>query len=449
MRLLFIKIHLIIFEVISTLMFLFILGALFYYSIVYKYFSPMKDEKNIGYLNISFSANFSKGVYSDVELKIFPLNQVDKYQSKYLNATILYNKGSYKNKNDNEIINEISKAKPNNIFLFEESKIATNFIHRLLSLKTECSSFNLTLYAIICFFLIFIKITLLKDTYLRLKKIKSSKSNGKNEIYTNLLAQIHPEEYALNNTEEEEDENKNLYYNPVLSFFNPINVYYYIVFHLTIVIILPSIFPSYVEININSYFGFMSNMYYSVYYARSLFGNDILNKDNIDLNNLIIHRNVTNMKNLFIRHEFLNLNDYVPSNTSPYVFNLLIMCGSIWLAQFFHPFDTQGAVKIEDVDLKKSRIKKFVKGLAIFLVFCIWGIFIINGLLFEIDAFYLFHRLIHNSSKRILDVKIIFYVILFYYHIVFYVIMIAYTCKIYVKNKRYQGNQRIVYAWFS
>jgi len=78
---LFIKIHLIIFEVISTLIFLFIFGALFYYSIIYKNFSAMKDENNIKPLDISFSANYSKGVYSDVDIKIFPVNKVDEYQN--------------------------------------------------------------------------------------------------------------------------------------------------------------------------------------------------------------------------------------------------------------------------------------------------------------------------------------------------------------------------------
>ena len=96
------------------------------------------------------------------------------------------------------------------------------------------STFNLTLFTLISLFLIFLKITLSKDTYYRLKKIKSSKSDGKNEIYTNLLNQMHPKEYALNSIK---DEKKNLYYNPVLSFLNPINCYYYIFFHLTIVVI--------------------------------------------------------------------------------------------------------------------------------------------------------------------------------------------------------------------
>ena len=448
MHLLFIKIHLIIFEVISTLIFLFIFGALFYFSIIYKNFSAMKDEKNIKSLDISFSARFSKGVFADVDVKIFPRNEIDKNQNdKYLNATILYNQANYKGKSEKEIINEISSVNPYNIFLFEDSKIATNFKHRLLSLRTESSSFNLTLFALISLFLIFIKITLLKDTYLRLKKIKSSKSDGKNEVYTNLLAQIHPEEYALNTNED--DEKKNLYYNPVLSFINPINVYYYIVFHLTISIIMPSIFPSYTEIYISSYFGFMPNMYFSIYYARSLFGKKLLEENNLNLENFIILRNVTNRENFFIRHDFLNLNDYVPTNTNPYVINLLIMCGSIWLGQFFHPFDTKGSVKIADVDLKKSKVKKYVRGFAIFAVFCIWGFFMVSGLLYEIDAFYLFHRLIHNSSKKILDVKILFFILLFYYHIVFYVIMIIYTYQTHAKNKRYQGNQRIVYTWFS
>ena len=447
MHLLFIKLHLIIFEVISTLLFLSIFGALFYYAVIYKNFKAMKNEENIKSVNVSFSANYSRGVYSDVDLKIFPENEVDDYQKNYLTATILYNKAYYGDKSENQIIKEISEVNPYNIFLFEEPKIATNFKHRLLSLRIESSSFNLTLFALISLFLIFMKITLLKDTYFRLKKIKSSKSDGKNEVYTNLLAQIHPEEYALNNSRE--DNKKNLYYNPVLSFINPINVYYYIVFHLTIIIMIPWIFPSYIEYYISSYFGFMPNMYFSVYYARSLFGNDLINKEgDLDLNNLVIHRNVTGQQSLFVKHDFLNLNDYVPTNVNPYVINLLIMCGSIWLAQLFHPFDTQGSVKIVDVDLKKGKLKKYIKIIAIIAVFGIWGYFIVSGLIYELDLYYLCHRLLFNNFKRILDVKILLFMLLYYYHIVFYIIMIIYTYQTYAKNKKYEGNQRIVYTWF-
>ena len=446
MHLLFIKLHLIIFEVISLILFLSIFGALFYYSIVYKNYPSMKYENNILYTNISFSVNYSKGVYSDVNIKIFPQDIDFNYaQQKYANATILYSKANYEGKGTNEIIKEISDDNPYNILLFEDPKIAENYKHRLLGLKTETSSFNLTLFALISLFLIFIKITLLKDSYFRLKKIKSSKSDGKNEIYTNLLAQIHPEEYALSSGK---DDKKNLYYNPVLSFLNPINVYYYIIFHLTIIIIIPLIFPNYIEYYITSYLSFMPNMYYSVYYARTLFGNDLLNKDNINLSNFIIHRDISNQKKLFMAHDFLNLNDYVPTNVNPYMINLLIMCGSIWLAQLFHPFDTQGTVKIVDVDLKKGRLKKYIKIFAIIAVFGIWGYFIIRGLIYELDLYYLFHRLLFNNFKRILDVKILIFIILFYYHIVFYVIMLIYTYQTYSKNKRYEGNQRIIYTWF-
>ena len=446
MHLLFIKLHLIIFEVISLALFLAIFIALFYYSIVYKNYSAMKDEKNIKDLNISFCVNYSKGIFADIDMKIYEQNSKDISQ-KYLNATILYNKADYEGKNEKKIIEEISNSNPYNIFLFEESKIAENFKHRLLSLRTESSSFNLTLFALISLFLIFIKITLLKDSYFRLKKIKSSKSDGKNEIYTNLLAQIHPEEYALSAGK---DDKKNLYYNPVLSFLNPINVYYYIFFHLTIVIIIPLIFPNYIQYYVSSYFGFMSNMYYSVYYGRSLFGTNLLtsNEKDLDLSNLIIYRNVTNKKNLFMVHDYLNLNDYVPTNVNPYMMNLLIMCGSIWLAQLFHPFDTQGTVKIVDVDLKKGKLKKYMKIFAIIAVFGIWGYFIIKGLIYELDLYYLFHRLLFNNFRRILDLKIFFFIFLFYYHIVFYVIMGIYTYQTHSKNKRYEGNQRIIYTWF-
>ena len=447
MHLLFIKLHLIIFEAISTLLFLLIFGALFYYSIIYQTYSAMKDGANIEYLNISFSANYSKGVYSDVDIKIFPQNIEDISLKNYLNATILYSKPTYEGKSNKEIIQEISDENPYNIFLFEDPKIAENFKHRLLSLKTETSSFNLTLFALISLFLIFIKITLLKDSYFRLKKIKSSKSDGKNEIYTKLLEQIHP--LSSSDLASLKVDKKNLYYNPVLSFLNPINVYYYILFHLTIVIIIPLIFPDYIEYYISSYFGFMPNMYYSIYYSRSLFGNNILKQDdNLDLSKFIIHRNVTNEKKIFIIHDFLNLDDYVPTNVNPYMINLLIMCGSIWLAQLFHPFDTQGSVKIVDVDLKKGKLKKYIKIFAILAVFGIWGYFFIRGLIYQFDLYYLFHRLLFNNFERILDMKILFYIFLFYYHIVFYVIMGIYTYQTHHKNKKYEGNQRIIYTWF-
>ena len=442
MHLLFIKLHLIIFEIISLILFLSIFGALFYYSIVYKNYPSMKEDNNIAYLNISFTANISKGVYSDVQIKLFPQDNLNIQNSK---ATILYSKSYYQGKNVDEIIKEISDNNPYNIFLFEDPKIAENFKHRLLSLRTETSSFNLTLFVLISLFLIFIKITLLKDSYFRLKKIKSSKSDGKNEVYTNLLAQIHPEEYEINLGK---DDKKNLYYNPVLSFLNPINVYYYVIFHLTVVIIIPLIFPNYIEYYITSYFSFMPNMYFSVYYARSLFGKDILTPDNINLDNFIIHRNITKQKKLFISHDFLNLNDYVPTNVNPYMINLLIMCGSIWLAQLFHPFDTQGTVKIVDVDLKKGRLKKYMKIFAIVSVFGIWGYFIIRGLIYQFDLYYLFHRLLFNNFERIFDMKILIYIILFYYHIVFYAIMGLYTYQTFSKNKKYEGNQRIIYTWF-
>lgn len=447
MHLLFIKLHLIIFEIISTILFLLIFGALFYYSIIYQTYSSMKDETNIEYLNISFSANYSKGVYSDVDIKLYPQNIEEIPSKNYLNATILYSKSTYEGKTKKEIIQEISNENPYNIFLFEEPKIAENFKHRLLSLKTETSSFNLTLFALISLFLIFIKITLLKDSYFRLKKIKSSKSDGKNEIYTKLLEQIHP--LSSSDLASLKADKKNLYYNPVLSFLNPINVYYYILFHLTTVIIIPLIFPNYIEYYISSYFGFMSNMYYSIYYSRSLFGNDILtNNENLDLSKFIIHRNITNEKKLFMVHDFLNLDDYVPTNVNPYMINLLIMCGSIWLAQLFHPFDTQGSVKIVDVDLKKGKLKKYIKIFAIVAVFGIWGYFFIRGIIYQFDLYYLFHRLLFNNFERILDMKILFYIFLFYYHIVFYVIMGIYTYQTHYKNKKYEGNQRIIYTWF-
>ena len=449
MHLLFVKLHLIIFEIISFVLFCGVFTALFYYSVIYKNMKAMKDEDNIKPLDISFSAKYSKGVFSDIDLKLYEEN-VTNSTSNRTKACILYTKTYYDNcqGNTTQIIEEINKVNPYNIFLFENQTLAENFKHRLLNLKTESSTFNLTLFGLISLFLIFIKITLLKDSIIRLKKVKSSKSDGKNEVYTNLLAQIHPEEFALSLSGKEE--NKNLYYNPVLSFLNPINVYYYIIFNLTIVIIIPLIFPNYIEFYVVSYFGFMPNMYNSVYYGRSLFGTDRLTKnEDVDLFKLVVPANTEGQKKLFMIHDFLNLTTYVPTNVNPYMINLLIMCGSIWLSQLFHPFNSQTSVKIVDVDLKKGRLKKYMKIASIFSVLSIWVFFIVDGLIYQLDLLYLYLRLFFNNFQRIFDVKIPIFTFLFFYYIYFYVIMAIYTYQTYKKNKKYVGNQKIVYSWFS
>ena len=446
MHLLFVKLHLIIFEVVSLGLFIAVFFALFYYSIIKKNRAAMKDEKNIESLDIYFSAEFSKDISADVKIKLYEKTEANKKNGTE-KGTILYCKPFFEDYKENkeEIIKAINEDDPSNIFIFESKDISSNFKHRLLNLKSEASTFNLTLFTLISLFLIFMKITLLKDSIYRLKKIKSSKSDGKNEIYTNLLAQIHPEEYALSSGKEEP---KNLYYNPVLSFLNPINVYYYIIFNLTIVIIIPLIFPNYIEYSITSYIGFMKNMYNSVYYGRSLFGDDdILKSDNVTLENLKVREQTP--KNLFMVHNPLNLTDYVPTNINPYMINLLIMCGSIWLSQLFHPFNTQGTVKIADVDLKKGKLKKYMKIASIVAVFTIWGCFIIYGLIYELDLFYLYHRLLFNNFRKIFDFKIPIFIGFFYYYIYFYVIMAIYTYQTYTKNKKYEGNQQIVYNWFS
>lgn len=448
MHLLFVKFHLIVFEIVSTVLLCGIFIALFYYSVIFKLKSAMKDENASDIIYLNFSANFSPGVWADVKIELYS-NSTNKFLPKnYQNCCILYSKENYqfKNKTKDEIVEIINGSNPTNIFLFENGDIASNFKHRLLNLKTECSSFNLTLFILISLFLIFLKITLLLDSIIRLKKIKSSKSNGKNEVYTNLLAQLHPEEYSIQALQ---NDKTNLYYNPVLSFLNPINVYYYILFHLTIVIIMPLIFPNLIEYKVNTYFGFLSNLPFSIYYSRSLFGLERLkNNKEVNLTNLMVLDNDGGEK-LFLMHEPLNLSNYTPTNINPYMVNLLVMCSSIWLAQLFKPFNNNQAVKISDVDLKKGKLKKALKIISIVGVLLIWAAFIVYGLIYQMDSIYLYHRLLFNNVQRLADLKIPIYILVFYYHIFFYVIMCIYTYQVYSKNKKYEGDQKVEYNWFS
>lgn len=457
MHLLFVKLHLIIFEVVSLILFVAIFVALFYYSLIFSNFESIQEEANIGSMKIFYSAKYSEGVFADIDMYLYPIDtEPGDLPLEYGQAYILYSLSYYEGLNETEIIRDMNDSYPNNIFLFENYTIAENFKHRLMNLKTECSTFNLTLFLLISLFLIFTKVSLLKDSFLRLKKIKSSKSDGKNEVYTNLLHQINPEEYSLaeGETPERQTTNKSVYYSPVLSFLNPINVYYYVIFQLTVAIIIPSIFPNYIEYYVISYFGFMSNMTYSVYYARSLFGLTFLRKrdEYIDLERMMIPtilRKDDITRKLFLLHEPLDLAYYTPGNINPYMKNLLVMCGCIWLSQLFHPFNKQQTVKIVDVDLKKGKLKRLIKVLSICGVFAVWGFLIFSGMIFICDNLYLYHRLLIMNFKRIFDLKIPILIGLFYYHIYFYVIMIIYTYQVHYKNKRYEGNLRIEYNWFS
>ena len=94
MHLLFIKLHLIVFEVISLALFCTIFISLFYYAVIYKSMKAMQSEENIDYMNIVFSANYSKGVFADVDMKIYDINASD-IPVNNREACILYSKYYY------------------------------------------------------------------------------------------------------------------------------------------------------------------------------------------------------------------------------------------------------------------------------------------------------------------------------------------------------------------
>ena len=107
MHLLFVKLHLIIFEVISLILLGAIFTALFYYSIIFPNINAMKENKNdsnkkdnIGLLNVKFTAKLSRGVFSDVDIKLY--NRESSVEEPNRLATILYNEKNY-NEGDNII----------------------------------------------------------------------------------------------------------------------------------------------------------------------------------------------------------------------------------------------------------------------------------------------------------------------------------------------------------
>jgi hypothetical protein len=269
----------------------------------------------------------------------------------------------------------------------------------------------------------------MKISYKNITSTKTSKigGKGKNTLIDNIISEVN----TSNSLEQ-----KQIFFNPTLSFLNPIMIYYYIIFHLTSIIILPIIIPSFINYKVNTYFGFTTNLFYSIYYYRSDYGKFA----NFNNSNCITYNKTINDNFYFFFHKSLDLvTEENEGIANPYVPNLCFMCCTIWISQYFKPFDQGRNVKIEEKNVTKTNKKKMINFLVTCSLFIVWFLFLIWGVINTFDYLLCFHKLVFYKFKKIFDLRISIVIFLFYYHIYFYVIMIMHTIEFRNKNKNYHG----------
>ncbi len=426
MYLTFIKLHLIIFEIISLAMSIVAIIGLVYFSFFFKNYNGLK-ENGAKIYDISFNTSIKETTFGDISINLYLPNTTN-----CTNAYIILNKNYSEEFSDSEksnLIKKINEEEPFNIFLFDTENTARLFINHLKTIKRIANTLNLTIIILILFFLLFLKITLMKISYKNITSTKTSKigGKGKNTLIDNIISEIN----TSNSLEQ-----KQVFFNPTLSFLNPIMIYYYIIFHLTSIIILPIIVPSFINYKVKTYFGFTTNLFYSIYYYRSNYGNF----NNFNNSNCITYNKTANNNFYFFNHKSLDLvTEENEGISNPYVPNLCFMCCTIWISQYFKPFDQGRNVKIEEKNVTKTNKKKMINFLVTCSLFIVWFLFLIWGVINTFDYLLCFHKLVFYKFKKIFDLRISIVIFLFYYHIYFYVIMIMHTIEFKNKNKNYHG----------
>ena len=426
MYLRFIKIHLIIFEIISLAMSIVAIIGLVYFSFFFKNYNGLK-ENGAKIYDISFNTSIKETTFGDISINLYLPNTTN-----CTNAYIILNKNfseEFSNSEKSNLIKKINEADPFNIFLFDTVNTARLFINHLQTIKRIANTLNQTIIILILFFLLFLKITLMKISYKNITSTKTSKigGKGKNTLIDNIISEIN----TSNSLEQ-----KQVFFNPTLSFINPIMIYYYVIFHLTSIIILPIIIPSFINYQVKTYFGFTTNLFYSIYYYRSNYGKF----NNFNNSNCITYNKTVNNNFYFFNHKSLDLvTEENEGISNPYVPNLCFMCCTIWISQYFKPFDQGRNVKIEEKNVTKTNKKKILNFLVTCSLFAVWIIFFIWGIINTFDYLLCFHKLIFYKPKKMLDLRISIVLFLFYYHIYFYVIMIMHTIEFKNKNKNYHG----------
>ena len=465
MNLTFIKINLILFEIVSCVLTTFSLVGLFYFSLVFPRLKGLQPE-NQKLLTIYFNVTYNPGVLADIDIHILDEIENPENNKTYTQGVIAYNKNNFDTSlNSSQIVAEINSMNHDNIHIFNNNITAQQYLTYIRNIMNDSNNiYGPAIICVVIFFCFFMKITLIRTSIQQIRGIKSNKKkmnkvdniieqlslhsdmpllpsstdSETNSTYINDNIELMIESKSQDNEKSLHKDNQNAsskdkpIYNPILSLLNPKNLFNLIFFELTCVMILPLIFPKYTDLHIIKFYGFRTNMFSSVYYYRSRFGQENFNADSFS-NGLIFTNETYENKNYFWIHQPMKLTNYEGPDMNPYLFNLMFLCCVVWLSKIFRPFDK--LQKKVEANIKKSMMKKLSKYFVPAAIIVMWGVFFIIGFINMMEYMYLFHRQVVFSIQKIFEVKIFLFIGSFYFHIYFYGIMALYTCHIIIRNK--------------
>ena len=470
MNLTFIKINFILFEIVSFVLTAFSLIGLFYFSLVFPRMKGLKPE-NQKLLTIYFNVTYNPGVLADIDIDIIPElpeDDIDNPESKrsYTQGVIAYNQNNFdEDLTKSQIVAKINSMLHDNIHIFSSNITAQQYLTNIRNIINDSNSiYSPAIICVVISFCFFMKVTLIRTSIQQIRGIKSNKKkmnkvdniieqlalHSSMPLYPSIIESETNSTYVNDNVElmietksqgiekifHKETQNAlskdKPIYNPILSLLNPKNLFNLFFFELTCVIILPLIFPRYTDVHILNFYGFRSNMFSSVYYYRSRFGQADFDESSFR-NDLVFTNDTVVNNNYFWIHQPMKLTNYEGPDMNPYLFNLMFLCCVVWMSKFFRPFDK--LQKKVEANIKKSKIKTIMKYVIPIAIFVMWGVFFVLGFINMMEYMYLFHRQIVFSFQKIFDVKITLFIASFYFHIYFYVIMLLYTCHIIIRNK--------------
>jgi hypothetical protein len=380
-------------EIVSILITCYILGLLLYYSLISRFFSGM-ELKNYMLVEISFNLIFKSEIFSDVSiiLKSLEFKNINSTQSLSFLSTkdrglLLLNKMYFKMMSSDEIMDylnmhEITKE----CFIFNEKKSISRALKLVNQILTYNSDFwNVVVFLLISLFFFFIKFNMTKS--------------------------------CLSTVKENEDK---------LNLRRPKFIYYYIVFHLSTLFILPLFYKTYNDIKTSECLGFSDNYFNSYFHDRSFISKS--QENNYDLYAKTYRDFTVEKRNMFLIHSPNMLSSDVASYS--YVYNILFICIMVWMSNIF--YNSIFTKKNVSLPVEEKSLVKIITTTSLFLI---WGFFIIYGLIDFIDITSLYHRLVFYNFMKIIDPLIFSHIFVTYWNIYFFIYLI-WVNLIYRRKKR-------------
>jgi hypothetical protein len=366
----FLKVNLYTYEVLTALITTWVVCTLIYYMAIYRFVTNITDT-NYEIVKIGFDVEIGETIYSDVRFTVRSADNLGEYS-----GYVILNKDELEN---NNVIDELNAIGPEQCFIFETQKeaiLGETYLNNLG--KSFDDAISIILYTLIIVFVIFMKFNLTK---INLSKIKNLKQEP-------------------------------------FSLFDYQFFFSHVIFHLTVLLIIPTLNKRYIDVSFDFCFS-MSK----VYYNSMFFDRKFIWESQKELHEFYTKAEYTGEKykdGLF----FLQSRNFIESaSQNNYVLNILLLCIIVWICKINSIFGVENNTSVSNGTISKRR--KYI-GLGIcVLVYGIWLFFLVIGVLELIDEMILYYGFIFHYGKNILNPHIMKSILVFYIQVYFYIVLLV------------------------